>query len=225
MSRPGVTVILPVWKRDYLAQQLPAIFGQTLVPDQVILWQCLDHVSLSTYYMGEYRDRLSVVHSDHDFGFHSRFLVAGLAQTTHVALFDDDAIPGRTWLQDAARLSDCRGCVVGSSGRSISNGPIEADGTADRQCAFVIHAYFLRREWLSYFLALEPYTWGGEEDIHLGAACSILGDVASWVLASGLGAGAVDHGADQHASWRRTGHDERRAAALEYYKQMGWVAP
>ena len=89
----GITVILNCYKRpEYLQEQVRALRAQTVKPKYIWLWvnACPENKKFNPYTLG--LDK--VFKSDTNCKYHGRFAVGLLAQTEHVAFFDDDTIPG-----------------------------------------------------------------------------------------------------------------------------------
>ena len=223
-------VILTAYRRDHFARQIEAVRPQAAT---VTIWQNGGAVDLEPH-RARWSD-LRVVGCSENYRFHGRFALGLLGPDEDlVAIFDDDAIPGPRWLENARRCLLAHEAVVGANGRiydpetlrqtDIGGGvPVHEDTRVD----FVGHAWMVRRAWLRLMFAVEPPTWLNGEDIHLGATCAMAG-IPSYVprqpaddrdcwgdLDPGLGA-------DDVATYKRADHRPLREAAIRYWRSQGW---
>lgn len=121
VARGALTVMLTVFKRHKLAQQIAALDAQTLRPQQIHVFQTGSHVADTAALIASLnRSDISLIHvTGYDFKYHARFLPLLMADTEYVAVLDDDTIPQRRWFQRAVEFIEARGptTVVGSTGR------------------------------------------------------------------------------------------------------------
>ena len=151
-----ITVILTVWKRNNLSQQISQLVNQTKKPYQIWIYQNESHLDLSIPEQVKRQFNISVIQSrDINFKFHGRFVLPLLCDTEYVAIFDDDTIPGSKWLENCLDTSKRNNCIVGANGRTMKSGfqdsdeqhmlalgdgkPIEKETQVD----FVGHCWFL----------------------------------------------------------------------------------
>jgi len=118
------TVMLTVFKRHTLEEQIAALDSQTLRPQQIHVFQTGSHVSDTAALLARLnRSDISLIHvTGFDFKYHARFLPLLLAETEFVAVLDDDVLPQRRWFERAVQFIQARGptTVVGASGRITS---------------------------------------------------------------------------------------------------------
>jgi hypothetical protein len=99
LLKDEITVILTVWKRDYLKHQIPLILKQTKKPHQVWIYQNESHLDIPDNIRKQLN--ISLIQSkDINFKFHGRFTLPLLCNTEYIALFDDDSMPGEQWLEN-----------------------------------------------------------------------------------------------------------------------------
>ena len=115
----SISIILTAYKRDYFEQQIAAIKRQTIQPKCIYMWQNGSFINVDKYR----KYGIKLIKSDENFKFHGRFAFALLMQTEYVAIFDDDIIPGKKWLENCLKLSKQKNCIVGQNGRFYTNKP------------------------------------------------------------------------------------------------------
>ncbi|CAM9512303.1 unnamed protein product, partial [Phaeothamnion confervicola] len=129
---PTVTVILNVYEREVLPDQLAALLGQTAAARILEIWVCafsapaeaaaLRAVHSSSAPAAAAGIRMRVIVSDYNFKFYGRFQVALTAPTDFVWLLDDDMMPGEEHLANllhAAGTELLGRTVLGSIGRVL----------------------------------------------------------------------------------------------------------
>tara|TARA_A100001515_G_C4591880_1_gene216244 strand:- start:1762 stop:2520 length:759 start_codon:yes stop_codon:yes gene_type:complete len=236
-----ITVILTVWKRNYLSSQLSHIVNQTKKPYQIWIYQNESHIDINIPDEIKNTHKISVIQSkDINFKFHGRFALPLLCNTEYVAIFDDDTMPGPRWLENCLDTSKRNNCIVGANGRSMKRGfeaaqeqhmvaygdgqPIQEEQEVD----FVGHCWFFKSEWAKNIWADRPYTWDNGEDIHLAASCQIYQNIKCYVPKmphDDLSLWGDTHtylGADEHASWRKNTHQGIRSEIVRYWCSKGW---
>ena len=186
-DKADITVILNAYRRPYnLKMQIEAIRNQTPKPKQIWLWvnahednEGFDFKSLDV-------DR--VFHNDHNWKFYGRFAGALLADTEYLALFDDDTIPGRLWLENCLTTIKAHEGILGSAG-VILKGPryVQHDrcgwptqNSETTEVDLVGHAWFFKREWLKYLWQEKPTTWDNGEDIQFAFMAKIYGGIPTY---------------------------------------------
>ena len=94
-----ITAILNVYRRpELLAKQVEILRGQSVPPDHIWIWQ---NKAPEEIHLHVPRGLIHV-QSNHNFLYHGRFAFALLAQrhSEYAAIFDDDIMPGRRWLEN-----------------------------------------------------------------------------------------------------------------------------
>jgi hypothetical protein len=223
-----VSVILTVYKRNYIDEQIRAILAQTVIPYKIYLWQNEEHIDVT-----EYREKygVSLIRADENFKFHGRFAFANLMQTEYVAIFDDDIIPGKKWLENCLRLSRERNCIVGANGRTFIRDSewtgYESLVREDSKSHLVGHCWFFRKEWLKYMWMLEPYTYENGEDIHFCLSARLFGEIESFVAKQTTLDEMADitknkYSTDEYASFLKADHKPIRDKIIHYFRRNGW---
>ena len=184
-----ITVILNSYRRPYnLERQIKAIREQSVKPKEIWLWindhednRDFDHTKLDV-------DR--IFHNNHNWKFYGRFAAALLADTEHVAIFDDDTIPGSKWFENCLDSMQQQEGIMGSAGY-IQTGPYAMQYEPERagwpakndnlkRVDYVGHAWFFKRNWLSYLWAEKPFTWDNGEDIHFSYTAQKYGGIQTY---------------------------------------------
>ncbi len=177
ISQPKVGVILQVYKRNTLEQQLNIIVHQTLLPTTVIILQSGFHVNVS-HIIAKFRRKYKNIEIDHiassrNLKYHKRFHVAYMMKEDWVSIWDDDIQPKTEWLQYCIDYSKQHGnALVGANGRTFKNltkqrmVQVEKEGVND----FVGHTWTLPRRFLAYYIVSDMIFYHTGEDIQLSFA-------------------------------------------------------
>jgi hypothetical protein len=221
-----INIILTVWKRNNLEEQLQAIYNQTADISDVYVYQNESHQDIT--HLKE-KFNFKHVHSKHmNFKFHGRFTLPLLFTSKYTAIFDDDTIPNSKWLEHCVKICEEKNCIVGANGRNYSgNGNTQCCGShKDILSDIVGHCWFFKTKWIHYMWRESAPTFENGEDIHFCAACKLHGNIDSYV-ASGLdpktwGDTKIYYGADEHASYKKTDHSSTRNKLFEYWITKGW---
>ena len=225
-----ITVILTVWKRHNLEEQLIAIQNQTADIDEIYVYQNESHVDIS-----HLKDRYNFKHvhsKDMNFKFHGRFTLPLLFSTKYTAIFDDDTIPNKGWLQHCKNLCDSKNCIVGTNCRNhdgtgcgLCDGVLNAEPV---KCDIVGHCWFFKTEWIHHMWREPAITFENGEDIHFCAACKIYGGIDSYLPSQtrididNWGDTKPILGTDDHATWKKSNHDSLRFDLYDYWVSKGW---
>ena len=187
---PSISVILTVYKRNRLAEQLAAIAAQSVTPAAVYVFQNENHVDIPmASLIHKYRDEPWPLHHIHSVTmnqkYHGRFAFANMISTEHVAIFDDDKIPGTNWLKHALALFHEKNAIIGYSGRlwggrlsyhiPIYNGEETVEVDYIGQCSV------LRTDTLRFLWHDSPVTLTNAEDMQLSAAALVHGGTRTFV--------------------------------------------
>jgi hypothetical protein len=226
-----ITVVLTVWKRNNLEEQLEAIYNQTADLSDVYVYQNESHVDIT--HLKE-RYKFKHVHSkDMNFKFHGRFTLPLLFDTKYTAIFDDDTIPNEGWLQHCKNLCDQKNCIVGANCRNY-NGRGSCglcDGILNEEpvkCDIVGHCWFFKTEWIHHMWREQAYTFDNGEDIHFCAACQIHGGINSYLPSQtrtdieNWGDSKPTLGTDSVATWRKPEHNSIRNELYGHWISKGW---
>jgi len=227
-----VSVILTVWKRKNLKEQLKRIYAQTVEIADVYVYQNESHFDISKL---KRKFKFKHVHSkDVNFKFHGRFTLPLLLDTKYTAIFDDDTMPNPKWIEHGIEWSKKENAIVGANGRNFKTE--EPAGLCDGvhndeliEVDIVGHCWIFRTEWIHNMWREKASTYLTGEDIHFCAASKIHSNIKSIVPPQPendpivWGDAKPDLGSDEHATWRRSFHTPERIAAYEYWVSKGWT--
>jgi len=225
-----ITVVISVWKRNTLEEQLIAIQNQTADVDSVYVYQNESHLDVNSL---KEQYGFKHVHSrDVNFKFHGRFALPLLFDTKYTAIFDDDTIPRKGWLEHCKNLCDEKHCIVGANCRNYNgSGYGICDGIFNEEpikCDIVGHCWFFKTKWIHHMWREKPFTYENGEDIHFCASCQIHGGIDSYLPTQPYenpdvwGDSNPVLGADEVATWRREDHNSIRNQLYEYWMSKGW---
>ena len=236
-----ITVILTVWKRHHLKKQLNYILNQTKKPYQIWIYQNESHMDIDIPDNLKEKYNISLIQSkDINFKFHGRFMLPLMCDTEYTAIFDDDTMPGKKWLENCLDTSKRNNCIVGANGRTMKEGfekendqhmsahgdgrPVEQETEVD----FVGHCWFFKTEWCKNMWKDRPLSWDNGEDIHFAAASQIYDGIKCYVPKmpsneKSMWGDTESHlGQDQHATWRLGNHGSLRSEVTKYWYNKGW---
>jgi hypothetical protein len=213
MQKTDITVIITIWKRNYLEEQLESLLQQTLLPVNVFVLQNERHQDVEEI-ISRYKQHftnLALVRSDHNFKYFFRFSIAALSETTYTFLIDDDVIPGKKWLETCVEKCKQYNAVIACSGRVIPAadyrmedwekfdeavlpgyfiGNYNTDQTItynfcekDTMVDYGCNSYFFKTAWIRHFWSVWPCTYASGEDIHLSASLKIAAGINTYVPA------------------------------------------
>ena len=244
-KKADVTIILTVWKRNHLQEQLKALAAQTVLPKHIWVTQCMNHVSVRDV-LNDY-PQVKYFHSEEDLKYFYRFSIGIHVRSEFTWVLDDDIIPAPSWISKCLRACRKYNAIVSSNGRLIPNGDLYPERVkgidymkrffigdsrtqhsvnlcdTDTLIDFPCSSYFFRTEWLKYFWRIWPVTLETAEDIHFAASCKILGNIPTVVpqQLSEADSGNVKptYSLDEYASWKKGGFIETRAEVIRYFIQ------
>lgn len=177
-----ITVILNGYKRgEVLDLQIEALNKQTVKPKKIMLWYNCPPDGNINYGAAE---KVSTAISNENLGVWARFAYALNATTEYICIFDDDMIPGEKWLENCVHTMGKVNGLLGGIGllytqpsnpqncsyyeHYIRYGWNKGFSNEAKEVDLVGHAWFFKREWLSYYWRELPdpkyFTCG--EDMH-----------------------------------------------------------
>jgi hypothetical protein len=169
-----ISVILNVYKRPYtLEAQIEAIKNSNIdIPSENIhVWynnvEGLEQPLPSDPNIKTYQ-------SSWNTKFFGRFTVPLMCRTPYIAMFDDDVVCGKDWLQNCVNSVEKQDGILGGSGIILhgkgyrpntvvgwngvhSNQPTDVD--------LVGHAWFFKQEYAKFMWEEEPPSWENGEDM------------------------------------------------------------
>lgn len=247
LNKLDVTVILTVWKRNHLEEQLQALTTQTVPVKNIWIYHCGNYVKVERCLkLYPYVERF---HSTYNLKYFGRFSLANHCASEYTWILDDDVIPSHKWIEVCIHTSKKYNAIVSGAGRIIltnnslkeepnsyefsqshigDNNPTEINYCSkDTTVDFGCNGWFFRTEWLKYFWKIWPYTFQNGEDIHLSATCKILSGISTVIpfQASVEVCGNLkkSYSYDQYASFIKEGFYTQRINIVKYLiKEFGW---
>jgi GT2 family glycosyltransferase len=252
MKKDSITIVITVWKRDYLDQQLESLTTQTVPPDHIWIVQNEHHVNIEPV-VEKFREsflHIEVIHSGFNLKYFGRFSICCHAETEYVLVIDDDVIPSANWLQICLEKSKKYNAVISCTGRIIpplSFRPEECDDEGkkqyfigdtyndgesnyfprDTQVDYGCNSYFFRKEWMKYFWSIWPATFLSGEDIHLSASLMVTKRIPTVVpqqtCSTTTGNLKRHFSLDSFSSWRNPGFIDIRESVFAFFiKEKEW---
>lgn len=185
-----VTVILNVYNRPHtLENQLKALYEQSVPIDPENIWVWYNKGSKPQAAPKNSQHRIFVCNQNTK--FHGRFAAANLVRTKYVALFDDDVIPAKNWIENCiTSIEQCEG-IMGGSGVVLldkqfypNNYKVGWNGlhlTTIERVDLVGHAWFFKQDWAKYMWYEKPVSWDNGEDIMFSYLCQKYGGINTFV--------------------------------------------
>ncbi len=252
LMKNSVTIVITVWKRPYLREQLQSLVEQSAVPGDIWIILYEDHLDVYPV-VREFRSVLPSIHvikCDMNLKYFGRFSIASHVKSEYLWILDDDIIPGRGWLETARSKCEALNAVIGCSGRIIPKGDFFPEKCSngdpltyfigdchedakmnycseDTMVDYACNSYFFKTAWIGDFWAIWPSTFDSGEDIHLSAALKIRKNIMTIVprqcSAETSGNLKIDYGRDENASWLKSGfYDIREKVLRNMILVEGW---
>jgi len=248
MKPEGITIIITVWKRGYLDQQLSSLIAQTVQPEQIWIIQNEQHIDIEPVVRKHRKvfPALSVIHSEKNLKYFGRFSICYHVETPYVLLIDDDVIPAPNWLQTCLVTSKAYKAIVSCTGRIVRPfnyrteecspktkevyfiGDNQTQDTfnyinQDTQVDYGCNSYFFKTEWIKYFWSVSPVTLQSGEDIHLSASLMISEGIKTIVPQQLTEATSGNqrklYSQDMVSSWRQSNFIDVRETVFRYLIQ------
>ena len=109
----SIGVVLNTYKRRNTGLQLEAIRGQTVQPDDILVWR---NDSWTDDEFRELAGDVRFIKASQNMGVWPRFLAGCLILSQFIAVFDDDTVPGSRWLENCLHCFNRQPGVYGSKG-------------------------------------------------------------------------------------------------------------
>lgn len=181
-------VLLTVYKRNHIEQQLQAIYNQTIKPEYIIVFQNENHISIE-----HLKNKYNFIHLKSDFNtkFFGRFTYCINFPVDICIILDDDIIPANKCLENYIKQCIKLNAIIGGNGRPINTDPENMLGfemnynevglRPSKKVDFVGHLWCFKKEWLYYMFSIRPLTFDTGEDMHLCFTSKIKGNIDSYI--------------------------------------------
>jgi hypothetical protein len=189
-----ITAILNVYRRTHtLASQIEALRSQTHPPKAI--WVMVTEHEDNKDYPFDSLDIDALIHvKKHDFKYHGRFALALLAQTEHIAILDDDSIPGSKWFENCQTTMEDTPGILGTYGVKFRSDIYDVPGYMWQhesegwntkrdetvEVDFIGQSWFFQREDLNYLWREVPYCYTNAEDMQFSYLAKKYGNVNSY---------------------------------------------
>ena len=237
------TIILNIWKRKYLKEQLEALSCQTVVPKEIWIIHYENHFKIKKI-VEKFRKKfpsVTLIESSKNLKFFGRFSIAINVVTKYVWVLDDDIIPGKMWLENCIEACESLKSIISCSGRIIPKNEFQPEHSRNlplncfigdvhshfeditfckehTKVDFGCQSYFFKSEWLSAFWSIWPVTFLSGEDIHLSATCKSVLGIGTTVLKQidfeTSGSIKKKYGIDQFATFKQNDFLELREKVI-----------
>jgi hypothetical protein len=163
-----IALVLTVWKRDYLEDQLKIIFDQTKIPDYIIVFQNENHIDIEPL-----KKKYNFIHinSSYNTKFFGRFSILFNFPVDICIVMDDDILPASNCIKNYVNQCINKNAIIGGNGRIIgkredSNFP-DKGIRGSKEVDYVGHMWVFKKDLLYYMFSKKPYTYDTGEDMHL----------------------------------------------------------
>lgn len=227
----SIGVLLTSFMRPQnLARQLAAIRAQTVQPEDLIIWH--NHGGVDP--PADVLRSTKCIAANFNSGVWPRFSACRtLFNTEFVAVYDDDTIPGKLWLEHCLASHDEREALIGAVGVTFPEGTRNPrvfsgpHGTNGCDVDIVGHCWFFRRSLLEHYPDCHWLHRTAGEDYAMSLAAQRAGiPVVVPLQPAGLedcwGTTEQNLGADSVALWRTAGEEEKKHDAHNAMLAMGW---
>lgn len=140
-----IGVMLTAFRRtQWLGEQLHAVLDQTVRPSDILIWDQSENGVGSEF-------ARHAIRVPKNMGVWPRFTVSQYLNTDYIAVFDDDTIPGRRWLENCLRcFSQLGPCLLGGNGVSFADGDREKRAYVgwSQPCENIVEADIVGHSWV-----------------------------------------------------------------------------
>ncbi|XP_063423720.1 uncharacterized protein LOC134707668 [Mytilus trossulus] len=184
LSNHSIAVVLQVFKRETLDQQLSDAVSQTLQPSTIVVLQNGFHVNVAEtikiFRIQNPKIEIQHIASSKNLRFHGRFHIAYMLEEDYVSVWDDDLEIGKEWLKYCVDLSKTyHNAVIGANGRSFIKVHLKTYMMVQEDRLgfndFVGHTWTLPRVFLKAYVTMTPFTLYTGEDVQLAYAMQQIG--------------------------------------------------
>lgn len=177
-------VVLTVYKRKHLENQLKSVYSQTIKPKHVVVFQNENHINIDIL-KGKY-DFLHVK-NEYNTKYIGRFLYCLNFNVDYFIIMDDDIIPGRNCFKNYLDQSNEYNAIIGGNGRlgyytKLSKNLKDVGIRPKTELVdFVGHLWCVKQEHIRTMASLKPYTLDTSEDMHLCYSNKVINSVNSFL--------------------------------------------
>jgi len=182
-----ITVILNCYRRpEYLESQIASIRNQTVQPKEIWLWVNHHEENADIDFSAFGVDK--IFRNDYNWKFYGRFAGALLSRTKYIAMFDDDTIPGKRWIENCLQTMKTHEGILVGNGITLTQdqyvGREFVGWTSSNLKTIEVdlggHAWFFKQEWLKYLWMERPYMLENGEDIQFSYLAQKYGKIKTY---------------------------------------------
>ena len=235
-----ICVVLTVYKRNHIKDQLCLIRDQTVQPKYIVVFQNGNHVDIEPL-----KKHFNFIHVKSDFNtkFFGRFSYCLNIPADIFLIFDDDMFPAKKCIQTYVTQCIKLNAIIGGNGgyghlnKYSPNNDLQSPnnytlkpfcdaGFRDNILVdFVGHLWCFKKEWLYYMFSVPPLTYDTGEDMHLCFSSKLLGNIPAYIGKHTIKDEFSDvtngyYSDDQFASFRKT-PKEQRISIEQYWLDKG----
>lgn len=240
-----VTIVLNIWKRNHLSEQLNALLTQSVLPTEIWIIHYESNVKIDgvVEFYKKFFPKIMTIESEKNLKYFGRFSIAINISTKFSWIIDDDVIPGIKWMENCVRKCEFLNSIICSTGRIVpkDNFQPEKNHTLNRNQYFVgdinflfknyceqdtlvdygCNSYFFKTEWLRGYWSIWPATFLTGEDIHLSASCKSVLGIDTYVIEQkdpmSCGNTKKAYGNDDTATWKTEDFVQLREIVLKFH--------
>ena len=249
-KQADLTVVLNIWKRNHIEEQIEVLLAQTKLPKHIWILQYGEQMSIPSHLKES--PFLHFFSASINLKYFGRYSLAQHCQTAYTWILDDDIVPSSTWIETCESVCESRNAIVCSNGRIIPKNNFlpeksrnvdyvkqhfigdsqslkginlcEKDTVVDYGCS----SFFFKTAWQKYFWHIWPQTFDTGEDMHLSATSKIMEGIVTIIpqQTSTHDSGNLKpaYSCDEHASYKKNDFIEKRAEVLSYLiNRYKWV--
>lgn len=113
----NLTVILNIWKRNHVEEQVESLLTQTVLPQNIWIIHYDQHVLTPSSIKN--LSQIQIFNIPLNLKYFGRYSLAQHCQTTYTWVLDDDVIPSSAWIERAVEVCESSNAIVCSNGRLI----------------------------------------------------------------------------------------------------------
>lgn len=227
-----VGILLSQYKREYLDEQLEAIYASSLQPSEVVLFQN-GHYKDYQLTVQRYPVQGHIWATNWNSPFFLRHLLPLLFKTSYHIVFDDDIIPGKDTIASLISTIDQKDAPTGVGGRYIQRSSYP-HGTYQFICVdckfkryphpvdFVVQVYAKKAIYSKIFWRYEAYSQRNGDDIHSSLSFVMECGRYPWRPALLNSSDYKNYGHDSVASYITTSHQIIRPRVFRHWLMAGF---
>ena len=235
----SISIILNIYKRSYLINdQINSILDQTIKVNEnnIHIWYNKTNSEPCEIKF----KKVKTYKANWNTKFWGRFCLPLLLNSKYTAIFDDDTLPEKGWLENCMKSMTQQEGIYGPTGvvlteKSYSNiikyGWNTINNEESVEVDFVGQSWFFKTKWVKYMWFEKPFTWDNGEDIFFSYQAKKYGNIKTYVAPHPENKKSLwgskpeignTAGYDKNATWLKPNHKYLRSKVIEYCINNGW---